>query len=110
MQVMGAADVYLLNGPHGWELAGIDTGVCSGGRRIVSMRRACPASDRIVDWTQLQTYAWLTSSTRPWGPRSSSQRRPPEAAGSSGVSGRPTAMTAVDGNFRTRFQFQPGAG
>jgi hypothetical protein len=39
--VLPAADVYLLNGPQGWELAGIDIGVWSRGRGLVGRRRAC---------------------------------------------------------------------
>src|SRR3954452_15906587 len=53
VQVVRAADVYLLNGPQGWELAGIDVGVWSFGRRLVSRRRACPPPDRVIDWAQL---------------------------------------------------------
>jgi hypothetical protein len=52
--VLPAADVYLLNGPQGWELAGIDMGVWSGGRGLVGRRRACRPPDRVVDWAQLQ--------------------------------------------------------
>jgi sporulation protein YlmC with PRC-barrel domain len=54
VQVVRAADAYLLNGPQGWELAGIDVGVLSFGRRIVARRRACPPPDRVIDWTQLR--------------------------------------------------------
>ena len=39
--VLPAADVYLLSGPQGWELAGIDIGVWSRGRGLVGRRRAC---------------------------------------------------------------------
>ncbi|MDT5208796.1 MAG: hypothetical protein QOF67_1211 [Mycobacterium sp.] len=48
-------DVYLLNGPQGWELAGIDVGTLTVGRRIVTRRRACPPPDRVIDWTQLRS-------------------------------------------------------
>jgi sporulation protein YlmC with PRC-barrel domain len=53
VHVVRAADAYLLNGPHGWELAGIDVGVPSFGRRLVPRRRACPPPDRVIDWAQL---------------------------------------------------------
>src|ERR1700759_499936 len=33
-QVVYASDAYLLNGPHGWELAGIDVGPLSFRRRL----------------------------------------------------------------------------
>jgi hypothetical protein len=52
--VLPAADVYLLNGPQRWELAGIDIGVWSRGRGLVGRRRACRPPDRVIDWTQLQ--------------------------------------------------------
>ena len=42
VQVARAADVYLLNGPQGWELAGIDVGLLSYGRRLFARRRASP--------------------------------------------------------------------
>jgi hypothetical protein len=54
VQVVRAADAYLLNGPQGWELAGIDVGMPTVGRRIVTRRRACPPPDRVIDWTQLR--------------------------------------------------------
>jgi hypothetical protein len=54
--VVRAADVYLLNGPQGWELAGIDVGVWSRGRGLISRRRAGPRPHRVVDWTQLQAF------------------------------------------------------
>jgi sporulation protein YlmC with PRC-barrel domain len=47
-------DAYLLNGPRGWELAGIDVGLPIVGRRIVTRRRACPPPDRVIDWSQLR--------------------------------------------------------
>jgi hypothetical protein len=54
VQVVRAADAYLLNGPRGWELAGIDLSLLSFGRRMVTRRRACPLPDRVIDWTQLR--------------------------------------------------------
>jgi hypothetical protein len=51
-----AIDVYFLNGPRGWELAGIEVGVWPCGRGRISRRRAGPAPDRVVDWAQLQAF------------------------------------------------------
>ena len=45
VQVVRAVDAYLLNGPQGWELAGIDVGVLSIGRRLLP--GAGPARRRI---------------------------------------------------------------
>src|ERR1700754_772044 len=56
VQVVRAADAYLLNGPQGWELAGIDVGLLSFGRRLVAGRRACPPPDRVIDWAQLPAF------------------------------------------------------
>ncbi len=56
VQVVRAADAYLLNGPQGWELAGIDVGLLSFGRRLVTRRRACPPPDRVIDWAQLHAF------------------------------------------------------
>jgi len=56
VQVVRAADVYLVNGPRGWELAGIDVGVRSFGRRLLPKRRICPPPDRAIDWAELQTF------------------------------------------------------
>ena len=44
VQVVRAADVYLLNGPRGWELAGIDVGVRAFGRRLLPKRRTLSAA------------------------------------------------------------------
>jgi len=56
VQVVRAADVYLLNGPRGWELAGIDVGVRSFSRRLLPKRRLCPPPDRAIDWADLQMF------------------------------------------------------
>ncbi|MCW2687503.1 MAG: MgtE intracellular region [Mycobacterium sp.] len=78
-QVVRAADVYLVNGPQGWELAGIDVGVRSYGRRLVTRRRACPPPDRVIGWTQLQAFvARFTDTTTP------SDSAPTIAAGTPG--------------------------
>jgi sporulation protein YlmC with PRC-barrel domain len=68
VQVVRAADVYLLNGPQGWELAGIDVGARSFGRRLVTWPRACPPPDRLIDWAQLQLPRF-TDTTTAWESR-----------------------------------------
>jgi hypothetical protein len=54
--IVRAVDAYLLNGPQGWELAGIDVDLLSSGKRLVTRRSACPPPDRVIDWTQLQAF------------------------------------------------------
>ncbi|HYB80937.1 MAG TPA: hypothetical protein VED43_04650, partial [Mycobacterium sp.] len=56
VQVVRASDVYLLNGPNGWELAGIDVGVRSLVRRLLPRRRRCPPVDRVIDWAELHAF------------------------------------------------------
>jgi len=79
VQVVRAADAYLLNGPQGWELAGIDVGLMSFGRRLVTRRRACPPPDRVIDWVQLHAFVpRFTDTTTAW------QSAPTTAAGTEG--------------------------
>jgi sporulation protein YlmC with PRC-barrel domain len=79
VQVVRAADAYLLNGPQGWELAGIDVGLLSFGRRLVTRRRACPRPDRVIDWAQLHAFVpRFTDTTTAW------QSAPTTAAGTTG--------------------------
>src|SRR5258708_38599889 len=52
VQIVRAADAYLLNGPQGWELAGSDVGLLSFCRRLGTRRRASPPPDRGIDWAQ----------------------------------------------------------
>jgi hypothetical protein len=79
VQIVRAADAYLLNGPQGWELAGIDVGLLSFGRRLVTRRRACPPPDRVIDWAQLQAFVpRFTDTTTAW------QSAPTTAAGTAG--------------------------
>jgi magnesium transporter len=79
VQVVRAADAYLLNGPQGWELAGIDVGLLSFGRRLVSRRRDCPPPDRVIDWAELQAFVpRFTDTTTAW------QSAPTTAAGTTG--------------------------
>lgn len=56
VQVVRAADVYLLNGPRGWELAGIDVGLRAFARRLLLKRRVCPPPSRVIDWADLQAF------------------------------------------------------
>jgi hypothetical protein len=56
VQVVRAADVYLLNREQGWELAGIDVGLRSLARRLLPRRRVCPPPDRAIDWADLQAF------------------------------------------------------
>ena len=67
VQVVRAADVYLLNGPRGWELAGIDVGVRSFGRRLLQKRRTCPPPARAIDWADLHTFVPRFTDTAPPG-------------------------------------------
>jgi sporulation protein YlmC with PRC-barrel domain len=61
-----AANVHLLNGPQGWELAGIDVGVWSCGRGLINRRSACSPPRGVVDWAQLHAFVpRFTYSTRP---------------------------------------------
>jgi sporulation protein YlmC with PRC-barrel domain len=79
VQVVRAADVYLLDGTQGWELAGIDVGVVSFGRRLVARRRACPPPDRVIDWAQLRAFVpRFTDTTAAW------ESAPTTAAGTAG--------------------------
>ena len=67
VQVVRAADAYLLNGPQGWELAGIDVSLLSYRRRLFARRRACPPPDRVVDWAELQAFVpRFTDTTTDW--------------------------------------------
>jgi magnesium transporter len=67
IQIVRAADAYLLNGPQGWELAGIDVGMRSFCGRLVTRRRACPPPDRLIDWAQLRAFVpRFTDTTTPW--------------------------------------------
>ncbi len=56
VQVVRAADVYLLDRPAGWELAAVDVGVWAFLRRLGPRRRRCPAPVRAVNWADLQSF------------------------------------------------------
>ena len=67
VQVVRAADLYLLNGPGGWELAGIDVGLQSLLRRLLPKTKVCPPPDRVIDWAQLHAFvARFTDTTSAW--------------------------------------------
>ena len=67
VQVVRAADVYLFNGPGGWELAGIDVGLRSLARRLLPKTKVCPPPDRVIDWAQLHAFvARFTDTTSAW--------------------------------------------
>jgi hypothetical protein len=77
VQVVRAADAYLLKGPQGWELAGIDVGLLSLAED--SFPRACPPPDRVIDWAQLQAFVpRFTDTTTAW------ESAPTTAAGTAG--------------------------
>jgi hypothetical protein len=52
----GPQTVYLVNGPRGWELAGVDVKQRSFARRLLPKARVCPSPDRAIDWADLQTF------------------------------------------------------
>jgi sporulation protein YlmC with PRC-barrel domain len=56
VQVVRAADLYLVKGPRGWELAGVDVGHRSFVRRLLPKARVCPSPDRVIDWADLQAF------------------------------------------------------
>jgi magnesium transporter len=56
VQVVRAADVYLVNGMQGWELAGVDVGPWALLRRLLPGSRSSPTPDRVIDWADLQTF------------------------------------------------------
>lgn len=89
VQVVRAADAYLLHGPQGWELAGIDVGLLSFGRRLFTRRSACPPPDRVIDWAQLHAFVpRFTDTTTAW------ESAPTAAAGTAG-SGLQLGRSAV---------------
>ena len=63
VQVVRAAEVYLLNRPNGWELAGIDVGVGAFARRLGPRRHRCPPPGRVIDWADLHAFVRRFSDT-----------------------------------------------
>jgi hypothetical protein len=56
VQVVRAADVYLVNGVNGWELAGIDVGLWALLRRLLPPHWTRASPDRTIDWVDLQAF------------------------------------------------------
>ena len=56
VQVVRAADVYLVQGPNGWELAGVEVSVRSFVRRLLLKAGVCPPPARAIDWADLQAF------------------------------------------------------
>ena len=56
VQVVRAADIYLVNWVNGWELAGIDVGQWGLFRRLLPQRWTKPTPDRFIDWADLQAF------------------------------------------------------
>jgi len=81
VQVVRAADVYLVPRGAGWELAGIDVGLWALLRRILPKRRTCPTPDRALDWGDLQAFVPRFADEAP-----SDSAGPAAAAGLSGSS------------------------
>lgn len=81
VQVVRAADVYLLRSHGGWELAGVDVGLLSFLRRLLRHRRKCPTPNRTIDWAELQAFVprFVDSSLPP-------ETEPAAAAGDFGAS------------------------
>jgi hypothetical protein len=52
----GLQTVHLVNGPRGWELAGVDAKQRSFARRLLPKARVGPSPDRAIDWADLQTF------------------------------------------------------
>jgi sporulation protein YlmC with PRC-barrel domain len=68
VQVVRAADVYLVNGPRGWELAGVDLGLRSFARRLLPKAKVCPPPNRAIDWADLQAFVPRFTDTALPGP------------------------------------------
>ncbi len=68
VQVVRAADIYLLRVADGWELAGVDVGIWALLRRVLPKRRLCPPPNRAVDWADLQAFVPRFPEDAPTGP------------------------------------------
>jgi hypothetical protein len=80
VQIVRAADVYLIKGPDGWELAGIDVGLRAFARRLLPWTpKLCPPADRVIDWAELHAFVpRFTDTTAAW------KSAPTVAAGTAG--------------------------
>ena len=56
VQVVRAADVYLVRRGEVWELAGIDVSVRAFFRRLLHRRRHCPVPRRAIAWAAVQHF------------------------------------------------------
>jgi hypothetical protein len=56
VEVRRANDIYLFDGPNGWELAGVDVASRAFLRRLGPRRRSCPPPLRAIDWAELQSF------------------------------------------------------
>ena len=57
VQVVRAADVYLIRRDEVWELAGIDVSVGAFVRRLLHRRRHCPVPRRAIAWADVQHFS-----------------------------------------------------
>jgi hypothetical protein len=67
VEVVRAADIYLLKVAQGWELAGVDVGTWALLRRLFPKRHRCPPPDRAVDWADLQAFVPRSPDQSPTG-------------------------------------------
>jgi len=66
VQVVRAADIYVVRVPDGWEVAGVDVGPHALLRRLLPKRRTCPMPDRALDWADLHAFLpRFTDATKP---------------------------------------------
>ncbi|MGO8870688.1 MAG: magnesium transporter MgtE N-terminal domain-containing protein [Acidimicrobiales bacterium] len=68
VQVVRAADVYLLRTAESWELAGVDVSFWAFARRLLPRSRTCPPPHRSIDWADLQTFVPRETHAAPTGP------------------------------------------
>ena len=108
VQVVRAADVYLLNGPGGWELAGIDVGLQSLAQRLLPKTKVCPPPDRVIDWAQLHAFvARFTDTTLGLDVRADDRRGHGRQWSTACGFGRPAERTARRGCDGTSRRSQP---
>jgi hypothetical protein len=86
VQVVRAADVYLVNGIVGWELAGIDVGIWALLRRVLPRLGVSPAPDRAIDWADLQAFVPRFVDT--------ARADPSDPAASAGITGSSVELTS----------------
>ncbi len=64
VEVVRANDIYLFDGPNGWELTGVDVAVRAFLRRLGPRRRTCPPPVRAIDWAELRSRLCPVSPTK----------------------------------------------